>query len=297
MQNEKWNMNSTTRKIKSLSQAKPTLEGAGVQLKRAFGYYEVPLFDPFLLLDDFRNDEPNKYLRGFPWHPHRGIETITYILEGAVEHGDSLGNKGTLSSGDIQWMTAGSGIIHQEMPKGSPDGMMLGFQLWANLPASHKMMPPRYQDVKAADVPEVIVDKVVKIRVLCGEINGVKGPVQDIIIDPEYLDITIPANNEYFHPTKMGYTVFIYVIGGSGTVGEERTRGEGGTFVENQTLVLFDDGDRVDLKAGSEDLRLLLVSGKPLKEPIAWGGPIVMNTQDELDLAFEEYRSGRFIRQ
>jgi redox-sensitive bicupin YhaK (pirin superfamily) len=279
------------RKIKSLTQAKPTLEGAGVHLKRAFGYYEVPQFDPFLLLDDFRNDEPYKYLRGFPWHPHRGIETITYILEGAVEHGDSLGNKGTLSSGDIQWMTAGRGIIHQEMPKGTADGKMLGFQLWANLPASNKMMRPRYQDIKATDVPEVTVDKGVKIRVLCGEINGKKGPVRDIIIDPEYLDITVPANTEYFHPTKKGYTVFIYVIGGNGMTG-----GQEGQTIRNETLVLFKDGDQVNLKAGDEPLRLLLISGKPLNEPIAWGGPIVMNTQEELDNAFEEYRNGTFIK-
>jgi redox-sensitive bicupin YhaK (pirin superfamily) len=277
-----------TREVKKLFIAKPTLEGAGVHLKRAFGYFEIPQFDPFLLLDDFRNDEPNKYLRGFPWHPHRGIETITYILEGSVEHGDSLGNKGTLSSGDIQWMTAGSGIIHQEMPKGAPDGKMLGFQLWANLPASHKMMHPRYQDVKAADVPELIVDKGVKILVLCGEINGIKGPVQDIIIDPEYLDITVPANTEYVHPTKKGYTVFIYVIGGKGTTG--------GAAVENETLVLYDDGEQVEIKTEGEAVRFLLISGKPLHEPIAWGGPIVMNTQDELDDAFEEYRAGTFIK-
>jgi quercetin 2,3-dioxygenase len=280
-----------TRPIKKIFKSKPTLEGAGVHLKRAFGYYEVPQFDPFLLLDDFRNDEPAKYLRGFPWHPHRGIETITYILEGAVEHGDSLGNKGTLSSGDIQWMTAGSGIIHQEMPKGAPDGKMLGFQLWANLPKSHKMMTPRYQDVKAVDVPKLAVDKSVKIRVLCGEVNGIKGPVKDIIIDPEYLDITVPANTEYFHHTKKGYTVFIYVIGGKGTTG-----GDDGQAIMNETLVLYGDGDQVDLKGDDEALRLLLISGKPLKEPIAWGGPIVMNTQDELDVAFEEYRSGRFIK-
>jgi quercetin 2,3-dioxygenase len=288
-----------TRLVKKLFHAKPVLEGAGVHLKRAFGYYEVPQFDPFLLLDDFRNTEANKYLRGFPWHPHRGIETITYILEGAVEHGDSLGNKGTLSSGDIQWMTAGSGIIHQEMPKGTADGRMLGFQLWANLPASNKMMHPRYQDVKAADIPEVTLEDGVKIRVICGEINGIKGPVQDIIIDPEYLDITVPANTEYYHLTKKGYTVFIYVIGGKGETGRQGdlgTEGKWEKFVENETLVLYEDGEQIDLKAGEEGLRLLLISGKPLNEPIAWGGPIVMNTQDELDVAFEEFRSGRFIK-
>jgi len=280
-----------TRPIKILLQSKPTLEGAGVHLKRAFGYYEVPQFDPFLLMDDFRNDEPNKYLRGFPWHPHRGIETITYMLEGYAEHGDSMGNKGTIGPGDVQWMTAGSGIIHQEMPKPGPDGKMYGFQLWANLPASHKMMHPRYQDVKAADIPELKLDNGVKIRIICGEINGIKGPVRDIIIDPEYLDISIPPDTGYFHPTKKGYTVFVYVIEGTGNTGVHNE-----TSVDNHTLILYDDCDQVSFKTGGESMRFLLVAGKPLNEPIAWGGPIVMNTQDELDLAFEEYRSGRFIK-
>jgi len=280
-----------TRPIKTLLKAKPVLEGAGVHLKRAFGYYEVPQFDPFLLMDDFRNDEPAKYLRGFPWHPHRGIETITYMLEGFAEHGDSMGNKGTIGPGDVQWMTAGSGIIHQEMPKGTPEGKMLGFQLWANLPASNKMMHPRYQDVKATDIPELILENGVKIHVICGEINGIKGPVKDIIIDPEYLDITIPANTEYFHHTKKGYTVFIYVIGGKGMTGKVDK-----TAVENETIALYEDGDQVEIKTEGESVRFLLVAGKPLNEPIAWGGPIVMNTQEELDLAFEEYRNGRFIK-
>jgi quercetin 2,3-dioxygenase len=282
-----------TRTIKTLLKAKPTLEGAGVHLNRAFGYYEIPQFDPFLLLDDFRNDEPAKYLRGFPWHPHRGIETITYMLVGDVEHGDSLGNKGIISSGDVQWMTAGSGIIHQEMPKGGPDGKMYGFQLWANLPASHKMMPPRYRDIKAAATPDLKLENGARIKIICGEVNGIKGPVDDIIIDPEYLDITIPAGEGFSHPTKKGYTVFAYVIGGDGETGRH---GDGENYVENRMLVLYDDGDEVSFKAGDEDLRLLLISGKPLHEPIAWGGPIVMNTQEELDLAFEEYRAGTFIK-
>lgn len=296
-----------TRPIKKLFKAKPTLEGAGVHLKRAFGYYEIPQFDPFLLLDDFRNDEPAKYLRGFPWHPHRGIETITYMLVGDVEHGDSLGNKGIISSGDVQWMTAGSGIIHQEMPKGGPDGKMYGFQLWANLPASHKMMPPRYQEVKAADMPEVTLEDGVRIRVICGEINGIKGPVRDIIIDPEYLDISIPAGKVYSHPTKKGYTVFAYIILGNGTTGtgeegkrgpgEEEKSGKGENFVENRMLVLYDDGDQVSFKTGEDGVRFLLISGKPLNEPIAWGGPIVMNTQEELETAFEEYQDGTFIKE
>ncbi len=300
-----------TRTIKSLFTAKPTMEGAGVHLKRVFGYYEIPTFDPFLLMDDFRNDEPAKYLKGFPWHPHRGIETITYMLEGFAEHGDSMGNKGTIGPGDVQWMTAGSGIIHQEMPKPGPDGRMYGFQLWANLPASHKMMKPRYQEVKSSEIPEIVLDNSVKLRVICGEINGTRGPVRDIVIDPEYLDITVPAGTEYIHPTKRGYTVFVYVIGGSmETVGREdgktggredgktgrREDGRTGGEISNRTLVLYEDGDQVLIKPAGAFVRLLLISGKPLKEPIAWGGPIVMNTKEELDLAFEEFRSGRFIK-
>ena len=308
-----------TRSINKIFQAKPTLEGAGVHLKRAFGFYEVPQFDPFLLMDNFRNDEPGKYLRGFPWHPHRGIETITYMLEGFAEHGDSMGNSGTIGPGDVQWMTAGSGIIHQEMPKPGPDGRMYGFQLWANLPALHKMMKPRYQDFKASTIPEVVLDNGVKIRIICGEINGVHGPVQDIIIDPEYLDVKVPAGTEYFHPTKRGYTVFIYVIGGKGATGESmEARGHGGMeagnqeswstrpddtgrsgreeVIGNETLVLYDDGDQVRIKAEGEFVRFLLISGKPLNEPISWGGPIVMNTKEELDLAFREFRGGTFIK-
>jgi quercetin 2,3-dioxygenase len=286
-----------TRTIKSILHSKPTLEGAGVHLKRAFGFYEVPQFDPFLLMDDFRNDEPSKYLRGFPWHPHRGIETITYMLEGYAEHGDSMGNKGTIGPGDVQWMTAGSGIIHQEMPKPGPDGRMHGFQLWANLPASHKMMNPRYQDIKASEIPEVVLDNGVKLRVLCGEINGIKGPVKDIIIDPEYLDVTVPAGAEFVHPTKKGYTVFLYVIGGSMEAGKQGG-GEAGKQggIENGSLVLFEDGDQVVIKPSGAFIRFLLVSGKPLNEPIVWGGPIVMNTKEDLNLAFEEFRSGRFIK-
>jgi len=280
-----------TREVKKHWKSKPTLEGAGVHLKRAFGYYEIPEFDPFLLLDDFRNDVPAMYIKGFPWHPHRGIETITYMLEGQVEHGDSMGNKGILSSGDIQWMTAGSGIIHQEMPKAGKDGRMYGFQLWANLPASHKMMPPRYQDIKSVLIPEITLDRNVKIRVICGEVEGNRGPVKDIVIDPEYLDISIPSSTTYTHPTTPGYTVFCYVFEGRGTTGKAQK-----TEVENETLVLFEDGEEVTFRAEKEGMRLLLVSGKPLGEPIAWGGPIVMNTREELDLAFTEFRSGRFIK-
>ena len=281
-----------TRSINKHWQALPTLEGAGVHLHRAFGYYEIPHFDPFLLLDDFRNDQPAKYLNGFPWHPHRGIETITYMLEGEVEHGDSLGNKGVITSGDVQWMTAGSGIVHQEMPKEGKDGRMLGFQLWANLPAAHKMMKPRYQEIKSEEIPVAELDNGVRIKVICGEIDGVQGPAKDIVIDPEYLDITLPPETEYTHPTKKGYTAFAYIIGGNGETGGE----EKSARVENRWLILYRDGEQVRFQAGKEGLRLLFVSGKPLGEPIAWGGPIVMNTQDELDVAFEEFRSGRFIK-
>jgi redox-sensitive bicupin YhaK (pirin superfamily) len=281
-----------TRSINKHWQALPTMEGAGVHLHRAFGYYEIPHFDPFLLMDDFRNDQPDKYLKGFPWHPHRGIETITYMLEGEVEHGDSLGNKGVITSGDVQWMTAGSGIVHQEMPKKGVDGKMYGFQLWANLPASHKMMTPRYQEIQSKDIPVVSLENGVKIKIICGQVNGVQGPAKDIVIDPEYLDITIPPGVQYDHPTKSGYTAFAYIIGGKGETGDETKSAE----VENQWLVLYQDGDQVHFKAGPGGMRILFVSGKPLGEPIAWGGPIVMNTQDELDLAFEEFRSGKFIK-
>jgi redox-sensitive bicupin YhaK (pirin superfamily) len=281
-----------TRSINKHWQALPTVEGAGVHLHRAFGYYELPHFDPFLLLDDFRNDTPKKYFKGFPWHPHRGIETITYMLEGEVEHGDSLGNKGTITSGDVQWMTAGSGIVHQEMPKEGAEGKMYGFQLWANLPASHKMMKPRYQEIKSANIPVVKLGNGVTIKVICGDIEGVQGPAREIVIDPEFLDIAIPPETEYFHPTKKGYTVFAYFIDGKGTTGGK----EKSATVENQWLVLYHDGDKVSFKADAGGMRMLLVAGKPLKEPIAWGGPIVMNTQEELDLAFQEFRSGRFIK-
>jgi hypothetical protein len=276
-----------TRSIKKIFPAKPVTEGAGVSLKRAFGFYELPQFDPFLLFDDFRNEKPEDYIKGFPWHPHRGIETITYMLEGFAEHGDSMGNSGTIGPGDVQWMTAGSGIIHQEMPKPGPDLKMYGFQLWANLPASHKMMNPRYQEVKSSTIPVVTLPDGTVIRVICGEANGVRGPVKDIIIDPEYLDITVPAGIEYLHPVKKGYTAFAYVIGGEGEMGR---LGDG-------MLVLFDDdGDGVGFRASGEGMRLLMVSGKPLNEPISWGGPIVMNTREELDEAFREFRSGTFIK-
>jgi quercetin 2,3-dioxygenase len=298
----------TIRKIQKVLKSKPTIEGAGVHLNRAFGFSEVPVFDPFLLLDDFRSDNPDHYVKGFPWHPHRGIETITYVLEGDVEHGDSLGNKGIISSGDVQWMTAGSGIIHQEMPRGDGIGRMYGFQLWANLPATHKMMPPRYQEVKRDQIPEMILDKGTRVRVICGKIGDQQGPVRDIMIDPVYLDVTVPPHTEHVHPTKRGHTVLAYVIQGKGYFCQEKKpfsyEVEGinyfdlqrNPFVGNGELVLFEDGDQVMVSTEETPVRFLLVSGKPLGEPVAWYGPIVMNTQEELRIAFEEYRNGTFVK-
>ena len=300
---------SKTRKIRKVLKSKPTLEGAGVHLKRVFGFSEVPLFDPFLLLDDFRSDNPEHFLKGFPWHPHRGIETITYVLKGDVEHGDSLGNKGIIGSGDVQWMTAGSGIIHQEMPKGDEQGRMYGFQLWANLPSGEKMMDPRYRDITDAQIPVVELANGATVRIICGEVAGTKGPVDDIVIDPEYLDVTVPAHTEFIHPTKPGHMVFAYVIAGQGYFCREKNpftyevEGENyfdiqrDPFVANGTAVLFDDGEEVAAITEEHDMRFLLVSGKPLGEPVAWYGPIVMNTREELQTAFEEYQAGTFVKQ
>jgi hypothetical protein len=279
-----------TRKVGQVWTSRPTLEGAGVHLRRAFGYPEVPRFDPFLLLDDFRSKKPEEYLAGFPWHPHRGIETISYVLRGSVEHGDSMGNRGVIGAGDVQWMTAGRGVIHQEMPKGDGNGAMEGFQLWANLPARQKMMPPRYREVKGRDIPEVAVDGGASLRVISGRAGGVEGPVRDIVIEPEVLDVTLPAGSTFSHRTKRGHTVVAYGIEGNGRFGG------GNQGIGNGTLVLFEDGDSVEARAGDEPFRFLLVSGRPLGEPIAWHGPIVMNTQEELETAFEEYRQGTFIR-
>ncbi len=278
------------RRVKQASQSRPTMEGAGVHLHRAFGSErEAKLFDPFLLLDDFRSDSRDKFIAGFPWHPHRGIETITYVTKGKVEHGDSLGNKGTIGDGDVQWMTAGNGIIHQEMPKGDEQERMWGFQLWANLPASQKMMDPRYRDITAEQIPEVKLDDGAVIKVICGKVGDVSGPVTDIMIEPEYLDVSLPAGTEFSHPTPAGHTVFAYVFEG------EIASGEGDSYA-NRTLVLFGDGDSVELRAGSEGGRFMLVSGKPLNEPIAWRGPIVMNTQEELAKAFSDLEDGTFIK-
>jgi redox-sensitive bicupin YhaK (pirin superfamily) len=297
------------RAVKKVVQAKPALEGAGVHLRRAFGFGSTSDFDPFLLLDDFRNDNPDDYLAGFPWHPHRGIETITYVLAGTVEHGDSLGNRGSLGAGDIQWMTAGSGILHQEMPKGDPKGRMHGFQLWANLPSSLKMTAPRYQDVSAPDIPELTDDDGTRVRVIIGDFWGKTGPVEGVAADPRYLDVFVPAGVRKRLPVETSRHAFAYVFGGSGTfrdASEPRpvktdhvaVSGAGATpDVGNRSLVLFDRGDDVTVQAGEEGMRFLLVSGKPLEEPVAWAGPIVMNTEEELQQAYAELREGTFIKQ
>jgi len=280
-----------SRSVVQVFPARETLEGAGVRLHRAFGYSQVPLFDPFLMLDDFRADRPADYLAGFPWHPHRGIETVTYMLEGRVEHGDSMGHAGDVSAGGIQWMTAGSGIIHQEMPK-PVDGRMGGFQLWVNLPKSHKMMEPRYQEIGADNIPVADVLDGASVRVICGTIAGVTGPVRDIVADPEYFDITLGPGARFSHDVRPGYMAAVYIVGGSGRFDTRHTEELG-----NRTMVLFSNkGRSLDIHAGKNGVRFLYFSGKPLHEPVAWGGPVVMNTQEELEQAFEEYRNGTFIR-
>jgi redox-sensitive bicupin YhaK (pirin superfamily) len=296
------------RPVKKLSKSKPTLEGAGVHLRRAFGFGNTTDYDPFLLLDDFRNDIPKDYLAGFPWHPHRGIETITYVLAGTVEHGDSMGNSGVIGAGDVQWMTAGSGIIHQEMPKGDAVGQMHGFQLWANLPASLKMTKPRYQDIKAADIPVVTDDNGTEARIVCGSFWGKTGPVEGVAADPVYLDVTVPAGKRTMLPVETSRHAFAYVFAGGGkfcnaseplsvpteSIGWLDTTPP--SEANNRSLVLFDTGDEVAIEAGEDGIRFLLVSGKPLEEPVAWYGPIVMNTQAELQKAFEELQENTFLK-
>jgi quercetin 2,3-dioxygenase len=298
----------SVRPIKKVVQARPAVEGAGVHLRRAFGFGNTSEFDPFLLLDDFRNDRPADYLAGFPWHPHRGIETITYVLAGTVDHGDSLGNRGSLGSGDVQWMTAGSGILHQEMPKGDADGRMHGFQLWANLPSALKMTPPRYQDVSSKDIPEAVDDDGTRVRVICGDFWGRTGPVKGVAADPRYLDVSVPPGTSKHLTVETSRHAFAYVFAGSGTFrdasGPRAVRNElaeeAGVVdagpIGNRSLVLFDRGDEVVVQAGEEGIRFLLVSGKPIDEPVAWYGPIVMNTEQELQQAYAELRSGTFIK-
>ena len=297
------------RPVTQVSQAQPTLEGAGVKLHRAFGFGDPSLADPFLLFDDFRNDNPEDYLRGFPWHPHRGIETITYVLSGTVEHGDSLGNAGALSAGDVQWMTAGSGILHQEMPKGDPKGRMHGFQLWANLPSQLKMTDPRYQDVKSADIPEIIDDDGTRVKVICGSFWGKSGPVDGVAASPRYLDVFVPAGVRKVLPADTWQKTFAYVFEGSGIFAdasdpfgvllEKEVDGQEVHVREkagDRSLVLFGTGDEVVVQAGEEGIRFLLVSGAPIQEPVAWHGPIVMNTREELQTAIRELNNGTFIK-
>nr|WP_321508088.1 pirin family protein [uncultured Methanoregula sp.] len=282
---------SQSRAVAQTFSALETLEGAGVRLRRVFGYSQVPLFDPFLMLDDFRAERPGDYINGFPWHPHRGIETVTYMLEGRVEHGDSMGHKGDVNAGGIQWMTAGSGIIHQEMPK-PVNGRMGGFQLWVNLPKSHKMMAPRYQEISAEKIPVVAVKENVSVRVICGTIAGISGPVRNIVADPEYLDISLGPGVEFTYPVRPGYMAAAYVTGGSG-----KFDAAGTDELENRTIALFESrGTSVMITAGRRGVKFLYFSGKPIREPVAWGGPIVMNTEAELQQAFDEYQNGTFIR-
>ena len=297
------------RSIKKIWKSEPTIEGAGVHLKRAFGFHELPLLDPFLLLDDFRSENPAEYKAGFPWHPHRGMETITYVLDGDVEHADSMGNKGDISSGDVQWMTAGSGIIHQEMPKGNAKGEMLGFQLWANLPAHSKMMDPRYREIKRNTIPLITTQDGASIRIICGIVNGTQGPVQDIVTNPEYLDVTLPAGKSFTHTVHPEHTVLAYVIDGDAYFDPSRIPfahdAAGVNYFDmqppcscdNGTLVLYErGGTSITVTTDKHAVRFLLISGKPLNEPIAWYGPIVMNTHEELRKAFQEYTDGTFVK-
>ena len=296
------------RPVKRVVAATPHTEGAGVKLHRGFGFGDTSEFDPFLLFDDFRNERPNDYLAGFPWHPHRGIETITYVLAGTVAHGDSLGNRGSLGAGDVQWMTAGSGIMHQEMPQGDAQGRMHGFQLWANLPRALKMTAPRYQDVQAKDIPEVTDDDGTHVRIVVGDFWGKKGPVEGVAADPRYLDVSVAPGKTKRLAVDNSRHAFAYVFAGSGTfrdaskplavqtelvgVSDDPTP----SMLGNRSLVVFDSGDEITVSAGDEGVRFLLVSGRPLEEPVAWYGPIVMNEQSELQQAYAELQNGTFIK-
>ena len=297
------------RAVKSIREAVQTMEGAGVELYRAFGFTDPSELDPFLLFDDFRNDNPKSFEKGFPWHPHRGIETITYVLEGNVDHADSLGNYGSLGAGDIQWMTSGSGILHQEMPKGNSQGQMHGFQLWANLPSELKMTDPRYQDVSGTEIPNILEDDGTIVKVIVGSFWGKTGPVDGIAAEPQYLDIYVPPGVKKTFPVDTYRKTFAYIFDGSGAFDsasiptgillEKEIRGEELNIRDmsgNRTLVSFDTGDFVTVQAGEEGIRFLLISGKPIEEPVAWHGPVVMNTREELIQAFDELKNGTFIK-
>ncbi len=285
------------REIKSIFKAEPVREGAGVNLKRVFGYHQIPQFDPFLLMDEFHSNDPDDYKAGFPWHPHRGIETISYVLNGSVEHGDSMGNEGVVSSGDVQWMTAGNGIIHQEMPRGEKDNLLWGFQVWANLPAGKKMMGPRYQDIRKDQIPSIESDNGVTIKVICGQIGSVTGPVTDLVIDPEMLDVAVPPDTPFIHPTKPDYTAFVYIYDGLGRFPDSKAgKSRSAKEIQAGTAVLFHHGGEISLQGGTDGVRLLLLAGKPIGEPVAWAGPIVMNTRRELRTAFQELEQNTFIK-
>jgi len=286
---------SSIRKVLAVSQSRPTLEGAGVHLRRAFGFGEIQPYDPFLLLDDFRGDSEDQYITGFPWHPHRGIETITYVLRGHVAHGDSLGHEGVIGPGDVQWMTAGSGIIHQEMPTGDAEGKMWGFQLWANLPSAQKMIDPHYQGVTDTEIPRVALPGGGEVRIICGTFQGVSGPIKNVTIQPEYLDVSLPPHTTFTHTIPAEHHAFAYVFAGKGNFGEAE-EADIDPNAENTSLVLFGRGEEVQISGAENGVRFLLISGQPLHEPVAWYGPIVMNTQEELQTAFEELQQGTFIK-
>jgi redox-sensitive bicupin YhaK (pirin superfamily) len=305
----KMDARTPVRQIKKVWKQIPTIEGAGVRLKRVFGFREVPQLDPFLLLDCFHSDNRDDYVRGFPWHPHRGMETITYVLDGDVEHQDSLGNRGVIRPGDVQWMTAGSGIIHQEMPQGSSSGRMWGFQLWANLPRRQKMMDPRYREVTAKQIPVIKTPEGATVRIIAGTAGGVQGPVREIVTEPEYLDVSLPAGKTFTHPVKPGHTAFAYVMEGEArfdpgqnpfdreAIGENYFDMQPSCMCREGDIALYEpDGDTVLVTTGKTPVRFLLISGRPLKEPVAWYGPIVMNTKAELQTAFEEFQAGSFIK-
>lgn len=285
-----WEKNMTSlRMIKHIYSSKATIEGAGVRLNRVFGYNEVPTFDPFLMLDDFGSANPKDYIAGFPWHPHRGIETVTYMIHGTVNHGDSLGNSGTISYGQVQWMTAGSGIIHQEMPQLQKD-YLRGLQLWVNLPAKNKMMKPRYQDIQASEIPTVLDKNKIEVKVIAGIYKKIKGPVKDIICEPEYLDIKIPAEQSFKYFLRQDHTAFVYILSGEGYFDSQKEK------LRSGQLGLYGNGEEIEVKCITNELRFLCISGKPMGEPIAWRGPIVMNTEEEIEKAFKEYQNGTFIK-
>ena len=281
---------SSCRKIFSIVKSVPTVEGAGVLLKRAFRNNETPTFDPFLLLDDFHTDVLENYLAGFPWHPHRGIETVTYLIHGNIEHEDSLGNKGVIKDGDVQWMTAGSGIIHSEMPKQIND-LLWGFQLWVNLPSKYKMTIPKYRNISSSQIPEVVLENDVKVKIICGEVNGTMGPVQDLIVDCQFFDVNVPQGTNFEYEVNPDHTVFAYVIDGSAYFDSDKEK-----IINNDNLVHLTNGNKIMVATDNQMVRFLLLTGSPINEPVAWYGPIVMNTKEELVTAFQEYKSGNFIK-